>query len=137
MTEIPPITTDLVWRDALRFDASCGANQLVLDSRGEAGPSPVQALAMALAGCMAMDVVHILQKGRLPIQGLRAHLVAGRSGADPKRIVSAQLRLTVVGDVPGEKVERAIALSRETYCSVWHSLNPDIAFTTSFEVVAS
>jgi putative redox protein len=136
MTEIPPITTDLAWRDALRFDASCGANHLVLDSRGEAGPSPVQALAMALAGCMAMDVVHILQKGRLPIQGLRAQLIAGRSGTDPKRIVSAQLHLSVVGDVPGEKVERAIALSRETYCSVWHSLNPDITFTTSFEVVA-
>ena len=41
------------------------------------------------------------------------------------------------GDVPPEKVERAIALSRETYCSVWHSLRPDLDFTTTFEVTAS
>jgi putative redox protein len=43
----------------------------------------------------------------------------------------------VKGDVPRDKVERAIALSREKYCSVWHSLRADIAFTTSFELEAS
>jgi uncharacterized OsmC-like protein len=36
-----------------------------------------------------------------------------------------------------DKVERAIALSREKYCSVWHSLRQDIDFRTSFEVTAS
>jgi uncharacterized OsmC-like protein len=44
------------------------------------------------------------------------------------------LRITVVGPVPPDRVERAIQLSRETYCSVWHSLNPDIEFNTSFEI---
>ena len=44
------------------------------------------------------------------------------------------LRFEVAGDVPPDKVERAIALSREKYCSVWHSLRQDIAFTTSFDV---
>jgi uncharacterized OsmC-like protein len=41
----------------------------------------------------------------------------------------------VTGDVPTERVERAIALSREKYCSVWHSLRADIAFTTAYEVL--
>jgi uncharacterized OsmC-like protein len=40
----------------------------------------------------------------------------------------------VGGAPPADKVERAIALSREKYCSVWHSLRPDIDFRTSFEV---
>jgi len=40
----------------------------------------------------------------------------------------------VRGDVPADRVERAIALSRERYCSVWHSLRQDIDFRTSFEV---
>jgi uncharacterized OsmC-like protein len=38
--------------------------------------------------------------------------------------------------VPPDKIERAIALSHETYCSVWHSLRPDTDFATSFEVAA-
>ncbi len=40
------------------------------------------------------------------------------------------------GEIPPDRVERAIQLSRERYCSVWHSLNPDIEFKTSFEIVA-
>ena len=47
------------------------------------------------------------------------------------------LRFDVTGEVAPEKVERAIALSREKYCSVWHSLRQDIEFGTSFEVRAS
>ena len=66
----------------------------------------------------------------------RRRLVARRADTEPHRIVAADLRFTVSGAVPADKVERAIALSHEKYCSVWHSLQPDIAFTTSFEVVA-
>jgi uncharacterized OsmC-like protein len=40
------------------------------------------------------------------------------------------------GDAAPDRVERAIALSRETYCSVWHSLDRGIDFATSFEIVA-
>ncbi len=107
---------------------------MVLDSDGQAGPSPVQALAFALAGCMSIDVVHILTKGRLPLRALRAHLEAERRPQDPKRLVGIRLHFVVAGDVPADKVERAIALSREKYCSVWHSLRQDIAFRTSFAV---
>jgi putative redox protein len=130
-----PLSADLVWREALCLDAVSGASRMTVDSKGLAGPSPVQALAMALAGCMAIDVVHILQKSRVAFTGLRAELRAQRAGTDPKRILTADLRLIVSGAAPSEKVERAIALSRSTYCSVWHSLNPDIAFTTSFEIL--
>jgi putative redox protein len=132
MTE--PVTVDLEWQGELRFSGRSGAAQLVLDSAGQAGPSPVQALALSLAGCMAIDVVHILQKGRLALKGLKAHLVAERANEDPRRLRRVSLHFTVVGEVPGERVERALSLSRERYCSVWHSLRPDIDFKTSFEV---
>ena len=102
---------------------------MMLDSAGVAGPSPVQALGFALAGCMATDVAHILAKGR----GLRAHLIADRSQEDPHRFVRVTLHITVEGDVPADTVERAIALSREKYCSVWHSMRNDIAFTVTRE----
>ena len=45
------------------------------------------------------------------------------------------LRYTVTGDVPADRVERAIQLSRDKYCSVWHSMRPDIELTTAFEIV--
>ena len=47
------------------------------------------------------------------------------------------LHFVVRGGVLADRVERAIELSRERYCSVWHSLRPDIDFRTSFEVVPS
>jgi len=83
---------------------------------------------------MAIDVVHILKKGRLGVTSLRAELHARRAPRDPKRLVAVRLHFRVGGEVPAERVERAIALSRETYCSVWHSLRHDIDFLTSFEI---
>jgi putative redox protein len=133
----PRLSLDLVWEGDLRFRGRSDGVEVGLDSDGRQAPSPVQALAFALAGCMAIDVVHILRKGRLELRGLRAELQAERAPRDPKRLVRVRLHFRVSGDVPPEKVERAIALSRETYCSVWHSLRPDLDFTTTFEVTAS
>ena len=123
---------ELDWDGDLRFRGTAGAVSLVLDSDGQAGPSPVQALAFSLAGCMAMDLVHILGKGRVDVKGVRARLVAERAPENPKRVVALRLHFDVKGDVPAEKIERALSLSRETYCSVWHSLRQDIDFRTSF-----
>lgn len=134
MSGSTPTIVDLAWEGELRFAAHSGEAALLLDSSGKAGPSPVQALAASLGGCMAMDVALILNKARLPMRGLRAHLVAERAGEEPRRILGVDLRFEVEGDVPDDKVERAIALSKEKYCSVWHSLNPDIDLKTSFVV---
>jgi putative redox protein len=129
-----PLAVDLEWQGELRFRGTTGTISVALDSAGETGPTPVQALAFALAGCMAIDVVHILKKGRLEPRSLKAHLEAQRAPEDPRRLVRVHLHFVVAGQAPADKVERAIALSREKYCSVWHSLRPDIDFRTSFEV---
>jgi putative redox protein len=94
-------------------------------------------LGFALAGCMAMDVLVVMRRGRLDLKGLRVHLVAERAPVDPRRIVKVDLRFTLAGEVPEDRVARALQLSREKYCSVWHSMRPDIELTTSFEVVKS
>ena len=135
MAEVKPaVEVELAWDGDLRFRGRAGPATVVVDSDGRAGPSPVQALATALAGCMAVDVVHILQRGRQPLTGLRSRLRAERAPEDPHRLVRVALSFAVTGAVAPDKVERAIALSREKYCSVWHSLRQDIEFTTSFEV---
>jgi len=132
----PPVVVELTWDGDLRFRGHAGQAPVVVDSDGLAGPSPVQSLALALAGCMSVDVVHILEKGRQPLRGLRASLRAQRAEEDPHRLVRVDLHFEVSGEIAPDKVERAIALSREKYCSVWHSLRPDIEFKTAFEVKA-
>jgi putative redox protein len=126
---------ELSWEGDQRFAGRTERAAIALDGRAQSGPSPVEALALALAACMAIDVVHILAKGRLEPKALQARLEADRAPTDPKRIVAARLRLTVVGDIPADRIERAIALSRERYCSVWHTLRQDLPFETSFEVM--
>ena len=130
----PPTVVDLTWIGDLRLSGTCDKASMTLDSSGLAGPSPVQALGFALAGCMTMDVAYILTKGRQMFDGLRSHLVADRAPEDPHRIISMHLHVTVEGEVPVDAVARAIALSHEKYCSVWHSMRQDIAFTTTYEV---
>lgn len=131
----PPLVAELIWSDHLRFGATSGPSALVIDSDGAAGPSPMQLVAFGLAGCMAADVAAILRKGNHPFTGLRASLTGERASEPPKRFVRIAMHFHVTGQVPEEAVDRAIALSRDTYCSVWHSLRRDIAFTTSFEIL--
>jgi putative redox protein len=130
----PPITATLTWQGDLRFAARVGTNEMVLDSDGSAGASPVQAVAIALAGCMAIDVADIVTKGRHPFTALEATIVGQRRADPPSRFVSFTLQFIITGTVPEHVMERAILLSREKYCSVWHSLRQDISFETSFEV---
>ena len=127
-------TLELVWTRDLIFEGRSAQASMVLDSAGEAGPSPVQALAFALAGCMGMDVVYILQKGRYQLRGLKVSLVAERAPDDPHRMTAVSVEFAVTGAVPREQVQRAIDLSHEKYCSVWHSMRQDIAFTTRFTI---
>ncbi len=126
---------ELTWQGGLRFEARAGNHRLALDSEHVTGPSPTQALAVSLAGCMAMDVADILQKGRFPLDGLEVRLVSERRGDPPRYVTRVAFHFVVKGDVPPDRVERAIELSRERYCSVWHSLRQDIAFHASFEVL--
>ncbi len=130
----PPTTASLVWQHALVFGGQSGKIELTLDSAGVAGPSPVQALAFALAGCMAMDVVHVLTKGRCAMRGLRIDLSGQRAPTDPHRFTEISLHYTITGDVPTSRIDRAIKLSREKYCSVWHSMRQDIPLTVTYTV---
>jgi putative redox protein len=132
----PPTTAELVWSAGLRFGATSGATAIVIDGDGSAGPNPVQAVAIGLAGCMAADIVALLEKGRHPLTGLRVSFTGERAPTPPRRFTRIALHFHVSGGVASDAVERAIALSRETYCSVWHSMRQDIDLVTTFDIRA-
>ena len=85
---------------------------------------------------MSADLVHMLAKGRHSLRALRAHLTGHRAQDDPHRFLRIELHFTVEGGVRSDAVERAISLSREKYCSVWHSMRQDIDFRVTFDTIA-
>ncbi len=130
----PPVTGTLTWQGGLIFRAATARTDITLDSDSTAGPSPPEALALALAGCMAIDVADIVIKGRHTLTALQVKVVGERRDESPHYFVHFTLHFAITGDVPPHAVERAIQLSHDKYCSVWHSLRQDMRLETSFEV---
>ena len=112
----------VTWKgDALHFDAQTGSGySFAMGSPAgpEQGGSPMEFLLAGVAGCTAIDVVHTLRKMRQPVAGVRVEISGLRAEEHPKVYTDVTLRYVVQGaGVERKAVERAVALSHETYCS--------------------
>ena len=119
----------LTWQHGLAFSGGvAGKPPIAIDSNGETGPGPMDTLLLALAGCTGGDVVSILEKMKYPVRALSIEVAGERRAEHPKRFTSIVLtyRINAPG-APEERARHAIELSLEKYCSVTHSLAPDIA----------
>ena len=121
----------LTWQQDLRFlGSSPGIAPVTLDGDNVVGAGPMLTLLLAAASCTGSDVVLILQKMREKLGELRIDVAGVRREEEPRRYVSIHLDYWVRGEgLDPAKVRRAIDLSLEKYCSVIHSLAPDIAIT--------
>ena len=128
------ISLSLDWGGELRFRNSWGSPAIELHSGTPGLTSPPQALGYAIMACMAMDVVHVIQKARQELRALSVQFVGKRAHDHPRRFISVTLHFDVTGRVDGKTVDRAIELSRTKYCSVWNTLNPDVAFTATHTI---
>lgn len=119
----------LTWQRGMTFSGGVeGKPPIVIDADGETGPGPMDTLLLALAGCTGGDVVALLEKMRFPVRALSVEVAGERRTEHPKRYSSILLtyRINAPG-VPEERARHAIDLSLGKYCSVTHSLAPDIA----------
>ena len=82
------------------------------------GPSPMEAVLMALCACTSVDVVSILEKKRQPLLGLRVKAAATQAEKPPRVFTHIKLTYTVSGRLSRKAVEDAVALSKNKYCSV-------------------
>jgi len=128
------ITLALDWRGGLQFANADGSPAIELHSSTPGITSPPQALAYAVMGCMAMDVVHVVEKGRHRLEAMTVTFEGKRAEHPPRRFETMSLHFQLTGEIPAAVVERAIALSREKYCSVWHTIRPDVELTTTFSI---
>lgn len=131
-----PITRSrAVWKGdgGLLFEAGSpdGDRTHQIDGNSKSAPSPVETLLSSLGTCAASDVVEILTKQRTPPSRLEIDVVATRRTEFPRRVMAVDVTFTIDGEpLERPKVERAIALSIEKYCTVAASLAGDIALTT-------
>ena len=105
-----------------------------MDSTGETGTSPTVLLLEALAGCMAIDVVDILKKGRQELGAMRVEISGDRMPDPPRYFTDVHMSFDVEGQVEEAKLERAVQLSMDKYCSVFHTLRPDLTFTYEISI---
>ena len=125
----------------MSFHAATGTGHLVnMDGAPEGGgknlaPRPMEMLLVGAGGCTAYDVVLILQRGRQQVLGCSVDVQAERAETDPKVFTKIHLHFRLSGrNLPAAAVERAIALSKEKYCSATIMLGATAAVTTSYEV---
>lgn len=121
----------LIWQQGLRFaGGGSGGPAITVDGDNVRGPGPMLTLLLAAAACSGSDVVLILEKMRVKIRELRIEVAGTRREEEPRRYVAIHLDYHLDGEgIDLVKAGRAIDLSLEKYCSVIHSLAPDIAIT--------
>jgi len=78
----------------------------------------MEAVLTALCACTSVDVVSILQKKREPLTGLVVSAEAEQAAEPPRVFTRIQLVYRVSGKVSKEAMEKAVALSKDKYCSV-------------------
>jgi putative redox protein len=100
------------------------------------GPSAMELVLIGLGGCTAYDVVLILEKGREAVEDVVVEIDAERAEEPPKVFTRIHMHFVVKGrGLARAKVERAIALSAEKYCSASAMLAKTATITHDFEVV--
>jgi len=121
----------LTWQDGLRFTGGAPEGpSTAIDGTNVAAPGPMQTLLLAAASCSGSDVVVILEKMRVQLRQLRIDVTGVRREQDPRRYTAIHFDYQLGGEgLDRAKATRAIDLSLEKYCSVIHSLAPDIAIT--------
>ena len=129
------VNLSLDWQGGLKFANSEGSPAITLHSSTPGVASPPQALAYGVMACMAMDVIHVIEKGRHRLEALTVKFHGERAHDHPRRFVRMTIEFQVTGEVPDKVVARAIELSRTKYCSVWNTIRPDVDLKTSFQVI--
>lgn len=121
----------LRWREQLVFrGGEPGGPETTVDGDNAQAPGPMLTLLLAAAACSGADVVSILQKMRVTLRECRIEASGVRREEEPRRYTALHLDYHLAGEGLDEaKARRAIELSIGKYCSVLHSLAPDIAVT--------
>jgi putative redox protein len=116
--------TNVKWTGGMSFDAILDGHKITIDADEKVGgenrgPKPKPLILVALAGCTGMDVISILNKMRVELDGFDVDVEASMTDEHPKYYNSFTIVYKFKGkDLPLSKLEKAVDLSQERYCGV-------------------
>jgi putative redox protein len=117
------------WLNDMAFETTINGHKLVVDASEEGGgqnlgPRPKILMLVALGGCTGMDVVSILKKMRVDYNSLEILVEGDTADEHPKKFLKMIVNYNFIGkDLPLDKIQKAVDLSREKYCGVYASYN--------------
>jgi putative redox protein len=126
----------LEWKRGLIFHGRTqGGEEISYDPMFQWGCSPTETLLMSVAGCLAIDVVSFLHKMRCKIVNFKIDMEGERKLTPPQYYKKIELFIFIAGEnITPKKMDRAISLSQQKYCAVFHTLRPDIDVKISYVI---
>ncbi|WML58850.1 OsmC family protein [Neobacillus sp. PS2-9] len=129
------------WNEKMAFSGTTpSGHEIKMDAAPEVGGEntgarPTELLLNAVAGCTGIDIISILHKMRLEPASFHMDVKGERADDHPKKFTTINIHYALEGDLPEDKVVRAIQLSKDKYCSVSHSLSAEISASYSINGV--
>jgi len=125
----------LSWEKDLVFTARIRGYAIDFDADAKEGCIPTDSLLMSLPGCLAIDVVLFLKKMKVEINKFDIETIGERNPVPPKYFTAVHMNIRIAGKgITPKKLDRAISLSQEKYCSVHHSLRKDMDIKVSYVI---
>jgi putative redox protein len=127
----------LTWdKDLIFMGRTNRGYEIEFDAQQQWGCSPTESLLLSVAGCMGIDMVSFLKKMKCEIKTYKMDIMGERNPTPPQYYTSIEMVISVTGSgLTQKKVERAIALSHDKYCSVYHSLRKDMKVKVDYTFV--
>lgn len=132
---------NLEWLENMAFKTQVNGHEIILDASPEGGgedrgPRPKILMMVALAGCTGMDVISILRKMRVEVDGFNVRVEGEQTDEHPKHYTSMKIIYEFKGkDLPLDKLEKAVNLSEERYCGVNATYKKAMEITTEIRIV--
>lgn len=103
---------------------------------GNIGFRPMETVLVAVGTCMAIDIMQVLLKQRQQVNDFEMTVEGDRkTGGTSSPFTAVTMHLQIAGKVDEDKLQRAIDLSKDKYCSVYHSLRADINLKVNYKIV--
>jgi putative redox protein len=124
----------LTWdKDLIFVGRTNRGYEVEFDAQQQWGCSPTETLLLSVAGCMGIDMVSFLKKMKVEIKSYKMDIVGERNPTPPQYYTSMEMIISVTGSgLTAKKLERAISLSHEKYCSVYHTLRKDMVMKVDY-----
>jgi|1186.fasta_scaffold376253_1 putative redox protein len=129
--------TRLNWSGNVAFSGTASSgHEIKIDGAEKIGGQnsgirPMELLLQSVAGCTGINVIWILKKMRLEPISFHMEVKGDRTEEPPNHFTNIHIHYAFEGELPEQKVVRAIQLANDEYCSVTHSLNTKITVSYS------